>query len=229
MSSYLIQIIYYAVSFLLFLFFTWRLSKTGNHQLFSENNPANQPGLWLLLQASGIVLFGLVIWIRNSIDLFELVFGKGNIDFIQIPVILICIFLILAISYKENKKAVLNNATAFANSFYRSFQFVVVYFLVRSVFIIVYEIWFRGYLLVDLSQAWGVPISVSVNLLLYFLIHIFNDKKILFGTFVFGLILCLLAIWLKATWPAIVLHLVLTLSAEGTKVINLYRKLKTTS
>lgn len=226
MNIYILHFIYYSLSFIIFLFLTWRLSRSNNHQLFISNNPVSKPFQWLLLQVTGIILFGLVLLINKTESLYDILFSNEILNSIQLLCLLICILLILILAFYNNKNQSVEVSKSSINHLYQNLQFVFLYFVVRAAFIVIYEIWFRGYLLYETVKVYGTITAVIINLILYFLIHIFNERKILVGTVIFGLILCLFTIWFKAAWPAVLLHLVLTLSAEGILLINLYKKLK---
>lgn len=226
MKLYFLHFIYYTISFIVFLVFTWRLSRSNNHQLFIYNLPVSKPFNWLLLQIAGIVLFGLVIPINYTVSLNDILFSYDKLSVIKIICLLICIMLILILAFYNNRKKEALVSESSINYLYQNIQFVILYFFVRGFFIVIYEIWFRGYLLYETAKEYGTITAVILNVILYFIIHIFNERKILAGTVIFGLILCLFTIWFKSAWPAIIMHLVLTISAEGSLLINYYKKLR---
>src|SRR5204863_272627 len=81
-------------------------------------------------------------------------------------------------------------------------------------FLSAYETWFRGYLLSDCIISFGVPVAILINIVLYSLLHIVNGKKEIVGCIPFGSLLCILCIWTNAAWPAILIHVALTISYE---------------
>jgi membrane protease YdiL (CAAX protease family) len=88
-----------------------------------------------------------------------------------------------------------------------SSSFLIGYFIIRIVFLVVYELWFRGFLLFD-SISWiGMPAAVALNVILYVLVHIFNSKKEILVCIPFGIVLCFFSIVFNAAWPAIILHI----------------------
>ena len=90
---------------------------------------------------------------------------------------------------------------------------------VRTLFLIVYEAFFRGVMLFVMIEDFGVPAAVIINLMLYVLLHWF-DRKERYGSVVMGIILCFVSIYYHSVWPAIIIHLSLALSHEITLLIN---------
>jgi membrane protease YdiL (CAAX protease family) len=89
------------------------------------------------------------------------------------------------------------------------------YIITRTLFLIVYEFFIRGIvltILIDFTHSWT---SIVLNTILYTLLHAFASKKEIFGTLLFGPILCILTIQFQALWPAITLHLLLAGIHEG--------------
>ena len=87
------------------------------------------------------------------------------------------------------------------------------------------ELWFRGFLLFYSIDTIGIPLAVTVNVLLYVLLHLFNSKKEMLACIPFGLLVCWLCIVFNAAWPAVVLHITFSLLYE----INIYQSHFTTS
>src|SRR5574339_72395 len=59
---------------------------------------------------------------------------------------------------------------------------------VRTLFLIVYEAFFRGVMLFVMIEDFGVPAAVIINLMLYVLLHWFDTKE-RYGAVVMGIIL----------------------------------------
>lgn len=93
-------------------------------------------------------------------------------------------------------------------------NFIIGYFLARIIFIGVYEIWFRGYLLSDSINTLGLGLGILLNIVLYMSLHIANGKEEVIACVPFGILLCGLCIWQEAIWAAIAIHLSLTVSFE---------------
>lgn len=87
------------------------------------------------------------------------------------------------------------------------------FILIRTLFLIVYEFFFRGVMLFVMIEDLGVIAAVIINLILYILIHWF-DKKERYGSLLMGIILCGVSVYYQSVWPAILIHLSFALSHE---------------
>jgi membrane protease YdiL (CAAX protease family) len=88
-------------------------------------------------------------------------------------------------------------------------------------FIAGYESWFRGWVLMDCLSYFN-PV-VAINIALYSLLHIVNGRGEMLACLPFGLLLCLLSIWVGAAWPAIIIHTTFTLAYEAHRVKRNYQ------
>jgi membrane protease YdiL (CAAX protease family) len=95
-----------------------------------------------------------------------------------------------------------------------SHSFPLLFILLRTLFLIVYEIFFRGVMLFCMIEDFGIAVAVFMNLVLYVLIHWHSEKKERYGSVLMGLVLCLISIYYQNVWPAIAIHLMLALSNE---------------
>ncbi len=91
---------------------------------------------------------------------------------------------------------------------------LVIYFLLRVLFLLLYEYFFRGVLLFICIEAVGIVIAILINLSVYAMTHAYSDRREIIGTIPFGLTLCSLTILLHSVWPAIFIHLALAISHE---------------
>jgi membrane protease YdiL (CAAX protease family) len=82
---------------------------------------------------------------------------------------------------------------------------------------------FRGFLLFGSIAVMGIPLAVSLNVLLYVLLHLFNSKKEMLACIPFGLLLCWLSVLFNAAWPAMILHACFSLLYE----IRIYQSIFT--
>jgi len=93
-----------------------------------------------------------------------------------------------------------------------SFYFATV--SIRIPFLIIYEIYFRGVLLIICINHFGVNTAIAINVILYAVAHVYSSRKELIGTVPFGLVLCLATTITQSVWPAILMHLLLALPYE---------------
>jgi len=84
----------------------------------------------------------------------------------------------------------------------------------RIVFLISYEWFVRGLLLITCCSWLGMAWGVIINTVLYVVLHVHKDKKEMLGCIPFGLLLCAFTIWWQTIWPAIIFHLQLAIVNE---------------
>lgn len=101
------------------------------------------------------------------------------------------------------------------------------YLLLRCVFLICYELFFRGLLLSFCLQWTPAPVAVAINMVLYALAHAFSTRQELLGTVPFGILLCLLTLYAGSVWPAVLIHLLLGLPYDVWTLSASRRALKT--
>jgi membrane protease YdiL (CAAX protease family) len=204
---------------LLYYLFFFKTVKTG----FKKNSGhlkdilsgKGEPGILFTRLISGICLLGIgtaTISIKRNIDveIFTLTWNDYN----RSVWIIIAAAIIIGI-LSAFKKIYPSNNSGHSLPFYLPLSFV----LVRTLFLIVYESFFRGVMLFVMIEDFGVVAAIIVNLILYALLHWF-DKKERYGSVLMGIILCSVSIYYHSVWPAIIIHLSLALSHEITLLIN---------
>ncbi len=85
------------------------------------------------------------------------------------------------------------------------------YLAIRFLFIIGYELFFRGVLLQFCILLFEVWVAIVTNIVLYVVAHIFSSRQEFWGTIPFGALLCFTTLFSGSVWPAIFLHLLLAL------------------
>lgn len=88
------------------------------------------------------------------------------------------------------------------------------YFPIRTLYLISYEIFFRLTLINSLSVITDSVFAIIVSTILYGLHHRFSNKIEFYTSFLFGLVLSWLVIHTGSIFPAIILHLLLSLPFE---------------
>ena len=91
---------------------------------------------------------------------------------------------------------------------------IALYTLLRIGFVVIYEWFFRGLLLLSLSEWLGINWSIVINVFLYAMLHSHKSKKELFGCVPFGLLVCVFTVWWQSIWPAIIFHVQLVIVNE---------------
>lgn len=119
-----------------------------------------------------------------------------------------------AISFLPWKKFSPDTYQDAEHSFQVSALPIVRYALLRTVYLLMYEWFFRGLLLISFSVWLGVHWGIAVNILLYVMLHAHKSKKEMLSCVPFGLLLCVFTIWWQSVWPAIIFHLQIAIINE---------------
>ena len=204
----------YSSSYLLFFALLHLAKKQGANRLFASGGTLVRSPLLLALHAAGILLFGVLpFWLAHAaVPLF---FNTADLLRPSTLVSLLVVVLILWLSPRLAEKAYTGKLSSFTQKPVFITSYLRIYFLLRILFIVAYEVWFRGFLLTASIAAVGAPLAVCLNILLYTLLHVVNGKKEMIGCVPFGLVLCCLCLWQGAVWPAIAIHLALTVPYEA--------------
>lgn len=88
------------------------------------------------------------------------------------------------------------------------------YLLARLFYILVYEMYFRGFLLWFSLAYVSLPVAIALNLVLYLIAHYPCEQKILLGCIPMCIVLCLINYWSSSVYPAILVHIALTMPYE---------------
>lgn len=210
----------YTISYVLFFGFSWLCKIKGIHRFINDDGVFTQKIKGLITaHIIGIIWLGLIpiIVLKQSI-LEVLTQIKIPVSFIIVQYFFLLI-LIVAIACEQSKNAYKKSQVP-SESFIRlSSKFFISYFIVRALFLFSYELWFRGLLLFDCIQWFGIPLAVFINVFFYVFLHIFNGKKEALACIPFGLLVCFFSIVFNSALPAIMLHIGFSLTYE----INTYR------
>jgi hypothetical protein len=204
----------YAMSY--FVFFALLLfCKRHNSNRLAEGSSSTQSGSLLVsLHVAGIFLFGIVPFFSRHLS-SPLNNNLHTLSKWPLSVLLmVAILMIITFSNFAGKKGMVPTQSFRSSNNGLNYSFLAMYCFVRICFIVAYETWFRGFFLNDCIVALGLSGAVALNLGLYALLHVVNRKEEIIACIPFGLLLCFLCIWQQAVWPAIVVHLALTVSYE---------------
>ena len=86
--------------------------------------------------------------------------------------------------------------------------------LMWGVYLAAYEFLFRGFLLVNCSNAMGVWPAIAITTALSSATHMPKGPKESFGTIPFSIVLCLSVLHTGAIWAAFTIHVILALSND---------------
>ena len=202
---------FYFISYLLFFALLWLSKGKRGNRLLDKNGPVSNRGLLIGLHIGGIILFGVVPFLSNNSP--SPLFGKSLETMpTGFTVLLIILLIIIAPQIAKTKfREILPDPS---DNISLGIVFTAAYFFIRILFICAYESWFRGYLLNDCIIIFSEPLAVLLNVSLYTLLHWVNGKEEVLACIPFGLFLCGLCIWQGAVWPAVAIHLALTIPYE---------------
>ncbi|MBZ5858808.1 CPBP family intramembrane glutamic endopeptidase [Flavihumibacter profundi] len=101
-----------------------------------------------------------------------------------------------------------------------------IYLASRILYIISYELYFRGFLFWYCLQFMNLTGAITVNLVFYLVAHYKCNQQIILGCIPMGILLCLSNFFMNSTLPAILIHLCLTIPYEFVlgKKITLHTK-----
>lgn len=189
--------------------------KKGSGQLKDVLSGKGEPGKLFTRMISGIFLLGIgtaTLLAKRNVDLE--IFTPAWIDQNKTVWILIAVAIIIGALSALKKISPVSNSDH-SLPFYLPLSFL----FIRTLFLIVYEFFFRGVVLFIMAEDLGVTTAVIINLILYALVHWFKKKE-RYGSVLMGIILCSISINYHSVWPAIIIHLSLALSNEITLLIN---------
>lgn len=213
---------YYFISYLLFFALLWLSKEENGNRLVDKNGLISNPRILIVLHIGGIILFGVLPFLSNHPS-SSVLYDRSALRSLPAWItLLLMILLILRVPRIAKTKFREVESIAHVHSSL-STVFIIVYFFMRILFICAYETWFRGYLLKDCITSFGEPLAVLLNVSLYTLLHVVNGKDEVLACIPFGLLLCSLCIWQGEAWPAIVIHLALTIPYE----ISFIQEIKT--
>ncbi|MBT8259810.1 MAG: CPBP family intramembrane metalloprotease [Bacteroidia bacterium] len=211
------------IAFLLYLIVSYLYKILNVNNLEKALQKSNGLTFLNLRHSIGILLFG-VSFLCLHIEYVELLTIFNHFSFNIVLISLILIILTVLISKSSVKKTILNinynNRVYIGNG--------LLYFIVRSIFLLSYEFFFRGVLLFTLIDLFGLVLAIIINTLLYVLIHAFDSKAEIIGAIPFGIVLCLLSYYSESIVLPFIIHLSLSLVYE-VSLFNFFKSIKSQS
>jgi membrane protease YdiL (CAAX protease family) len=210
MLTYVITYSIVLLNYLLFFYIVHIAQKNKNGDLKTVLSGNGSPGILLSMLTAGIILFVIgtagVLLTRSFNEKIFIPVVNGS----ALPAWIIIVAALLTGLLGTEKKL----SPYSINIQPLSFSFPFLFILLRTLFLVLYEIFFRGIMLFCMIEDYGIEVAVFINLLLYVLIHWNSEKKERYGSVLMGLVLCFITIYYQNVWPAIAIHLVLALSNE---------------
>ncbi|MEO7308129.1 MAG: CPBP family intramembrane glutamic endopeptidase [Ferruginibacter sp.] len=203
-SDMMIYAFCYAMVFVL----AWISRINNSERLFTdEGELTSKPGSLTGIHLIGIACLGLVPVILLKLSAAHVLFGNTTPRLPDVLTFSILLLLVIAIAFKQSEQVTRSGKSPGEIFQQLSSSFFTRYFIIRSLFLFVYELWFRGFLLSESISWLGIPAAVSLNVFLYTLLHIFKSKKEILVCIPFGLIVCLLCLFFNGAWPAVIIHI----------------------
>lgn len=201
----------YILCYGMMFLFTWIGKLNRSNRLFDAKGFLAANRTYLVgLHLAGILWLGIVpLTYLNQIQQ-GILFGNGIHRFLW-WLLFGCLLLAMSVTgFRASRRINISeqNNPASLN------KFLAFYFPVRILFLCAYESFFRGFLLFGCIKWFGIIPAVALSTGLTVLIHVFTNKKEMWACIPFGIILCTCCITIHAVWPAMLLHLALSLAYE---------------
>lgn len=205
--------LYYALTYITFFILVLISKLKQGLRLFDDKGFTTHLPMLFTLYAGGILLLGVAPFFAGHSGPFVFI-NMETFGGLSTWVTMILFILSLMITPRIIEKKFRRFSITSGNSTGHGAFFYIIYFIVRILFISAYECWFRGYLLTDCIISFGVAWAVVINLVLYAILHLANGKDEVIASIPYGLLLCSMCIWQGAVWPAVLIHLALTIPYE---------------
>jgi hypothetical protein len=210
----------YLFIYVLFFGFSWWCKINGVHRLINDDGLFTRKPQGLIgSHIIGIIWFGIIPLIYMKHSILQVLTNSIMLNSFVKVMFFFLFILMVTIAFNQSKKTYEKPQDSSRNFMHLSSHFFIFYFIMRAMFLFSYELWFRGLLLFDCINWFGIPLAVFLNVSLYFLIHIFNGKKEALACIPFGLMVCFFSILFNSAWSAILLHIGFSLAYE----LNFYR------
>ena len=163
---------------------------------------------------AGIFLLGLPL-VLSADNWSQWLTWPVSVSLLQVLVSVILLSLTCMISLHTAIKKTRAYAQAGKITILPAIAPAVFYLLIRIIFLVIYECFFRGLLLFICIGICGITCAILINLFYYTLIHAFNDRAEMFACIPFGIVLCSISIYWQSLLPAILFHLLLAVTHES--------------
>jgi len=205
MNSSLIIWILISTSFITYFIVSMVYKKLGIHNLQSALMVNNGLRLLNLKHGLGIILFGIVFYTI----LPELRYLIHNIEIPRLFLLLL-FFITLFLSAYLSRVSVKKQLSKIERASCYNLSNASVYFMIRFVFLLCYEFFFRGILFFKFLEYNSLFVAIFYSTILYVLIHIFDSRKEIIGAIPFGIVLCLFAYYTNSVWYVFLIHIALS-------------------
>jgi len=202
------------ISHLLFSLVNFIAWKKGCISLTGETKLINSLAGINIKNIAGIFLLGLPLIL--SADNWSLLLSwPVSVSLLQVLVAVILLSLTCMVSLYSAMKKTRTYAQAGKITILPAIAPAAFYLLVRIIFLVIYECFFRGLLLFTCIGICGITGAILINLFYYSMIHAFNERSEMLACVPFGIVLCGISIYWQSLLPAILFHLLLAVTHES--------------
>jgi membrane protease YdiL (CAAX protease family) len=212
-----------SISFVAYFIVSMVYKKLGIHNLQSALMVNNGLRLLNLKHVLGIILFGIIFYTI----LPELRFLVNVIDIPRLHVLSLFFMVLFLCAFVANASVKRQGLHTQISGY--NFSNAWTYFIIRFVFLLCYEFFFRGVVLFQFLLYVPLFQAMLYSTILYVLIHCFDSRKEILGAIPFGMILCLFAYYTNSVWYVFFIHIALSAVYEISMFYYLTLKNKTLS
>lgn len=205
------DIILSSLCFLSYLSLLTSAALNSEHKLFLNGEACKKITELNKLHLSGIIIFLVPIFFLDTDSLLLLHLKKDLILVKSIVLLLLGVSAGFVASHQVIKAKLTFVSTTERNS-RKSLE---TYLIIRIVFIVVYELFFRGILLAVCLHYTSLVTALGINALFYTMAHAYAEKKEIIACPFFATVLCLLTLWYNTFIPAAFIHVVLCFTYDN--------------
>jgi len=214
----------YSACYAAFFLLTAISKQHNSNRLFNNQGiPAENTVILTALHIAGLIYLGLVPWLFFKHAVNPVLRGSTQPGFLWLPLFSFLLTAAGIAGFRASRRIHIrySSSTVFSKTF------LTCYFAVRILFLAAYELFFRGFVLFEGIQWLGTVPAILLSTALTVLIHVFTNKKEMWACVPFGILLSLLCIAINGVWPAVIIHVVLSLCYEVPPLYQFSNNLKT--
>ena len=158
------NLIIYFLCYAMFFILSW-INKINNNQRLINDEGAftSKPGNLIGSHIIGILWLGIVPLFFLNHSILNFLFGNAIPDAYAVFSFLLILLPAVIIIFRQSKNVTSGKTMSYENFIRLSPAFIIRYFIIRAVFIFVYELWFRGFLLFDCISWVGMPAAKHIE------------------------------------------------------------------
>jgi hypothetical protein len=202
LSTILILFGFYAAIFLLIVSISETRPGIGSYERISERDLSRLNRIHALNTVVMLTPAWIILQPPTSFLIFPDKISTG-----QALAFLVTFWLIGLLPWKRLNSQMPHEIVSSRSEVYR-------YAISRIIFLVAYEWFFRGLLLISFCEWLGNSWGITANVLFYSAIHFYKGRKEMIGCIPLGILLCVFTLWWHSVWPAIIFHLQIAIINE---------------